>query len=501
MTTIYGYATRSALNARTITQMRAQLDDLSRQLATGKKSDTHSGLGIERGLSLSLRNGLSRISVYETAIQTVGVRVSLMNTSIDRIRVLGQETRIDTRMPAPYDLASDGQTLPQRLASHRLDEMLNLLNSRAGDRYLFSGRATDGRATDTQQRIVNGDGPRAGLKQIIEERLQAEMGSDGRGRLLAPAVAGAAVTLQEDGTHPFGFKLAAITNTFGAAVTPDAGPPPAIEIDFGATNPPDGGVVRVSLAMPDGTTKDIDLTATTEVPPPAGSFLIGATPGDTATNLVAAIDAEILSAAEVDLTAASAVRAAEDFFAMDAGNPPQRVDGPPFDTATAMVDGTAADTIFWYMGDTATDDSRDTSIARVDEEITVSYGARANEDGLRQIVQNVALLATMTYSETDPNDRDRYYALIGRIGKSLDAATGTRSVEAIQTELAGAKLQADAAKERLGDKKPLMQGLLDDIENAMPEEVSAMLLAMNTRMQASLQATALLNQFSLLNFI
>jgi flagellar hook-associated protein 3 FlgL len=501
MTTIYGYATRSALNARTITQMRAQLDDLSRQLATGKKSDSYSGLGIDRSLSLSLRNGLSRISVYETAIQTVGVRVSLMNTSIDRIRVLGQETRSDTRMPVPFDPASDNQTPAQHLAKQRLDEILNLLNTRAGDRYLFSGRATDARATETPDRILNGDGPRAGLVQMIDERRQADLGGAGRGRLLAPAAATSTVTLEEDGVHPFGFKITAITNDFGATVTPDAGPPPSIEIDFGATNPPEGGAVRVTLTMPDGTTKNIDLTATTEAPPPAGTFLIGATVDDTATNLAAALDTEIQNAAAVDLTVASAVRAAQDFFAIDASNPPQRVDGPPFDTATALVDATTADTVFWYTGDANTDDGRDTAIARIDEEITVSYGARANEDGLRQIVENVALLAAMTFSDTDPNDRDRYYALVERVGKGMDASTGTRSVEAMQTELAGAKFAADAAKERLGDRKPLMQGMLSDIEDAMPEEVGAMLLAMNTRMQASLQTTALLNQFSLLNFI
>lgn len=501
MTMIYGYATRSTLNARTITEMRLQLDDLSRQLATGKKSETFSGLGIDRGMSLSLRTGLSRISVYETAIQSVGVRVNLMNTSVERIRVLGQDTRSDTRLPTPYDPASDGQTQAQHLATQRLDEVLNLMNTRAGERYLFSGRATDARATDTPQHILDGDGPRAGLRQLIDERRQADLGSDGRGRLLAPAAAASVVTLEEDGTHPFGFKLANVTTNFGATVTPDAGPPPSIAVDLGAVNPPDGGAVRVTLTLPDGTTKDIDLTATTENPPPAGTFLIGATVGDTATNLAAALDAEIQNAAAVDLTAASAARAAEDFFAIDAGNPPQRVDGPPFDTATAMIDGTTADTVFWYMGDAATDDARDTAIARIDEEITVSYGARANEDGLRHVVQNVALLASMTFSESDPNGRDRYYALVDRVGKSLDASTGTRSVEAMQTELAGAKFAADAAKERLGDKKPLMQGVLDDIENIMPEEAGAMLLAMNTRMQASLQTTALLNQFSLLNFI
>ena len=56
--------------------------------------------------------------------------------------------------------------------------------------------------------------------------------------------------------------------------------------------------------------------------------------------------------------AASAVAAGNDFFNTDASHPPQRVDGPPFDTATALVDGTAANTVAWYTGDNATDDPR-----------------------------------------------------------------------------------------------------------------------------------------------
>jgi len=501
MIAIYGYATRSALTARTLADMRLQLDDLSRQLATGKKTDSFSGLGLDRGLSIEVRTRLSRIAAYENSIQTVDVRINLMNTALDRIGVLGQDMRGDTRFPVPYELVGDDQTSAQRSAMLRLDEALGLLNERAGERYLFSGRATDTRPTDTVKRILDGEGARAGLTQLVDERRQADQGGDGRGRLFAPSVAANAVTLTEDGTHPFGFKLTSVSTDFGATVTPDAGPPASIEIDFGATNPPEGGAVRLTLALPDGTTKDIAFTATTESPPPANTFAIGATPADTAANLATALDSEIQRVAAVDLAAASAIQTAEDFFAIDAGNPPQRVDGPPFDTATAMRDGTPADTIYWYTGDAAADNARDTAVARIDDEITVAYGARANEDGIRHIVQHVALFASMTFSEADPNARERYFAVVARVGSALDAPTGTQHVEAIQTDLAGAKLAAGAAGQRLDDKKPVMQGLIDEIENAQPEEVGAMLLALNTRLQATLQTTAMLSQFTLLDFI
>jgi flagellin-like hook-associated protein FlgL len=502
MTTIYGFATRAAINARTFTEMRAQLDDLQRQLATGKKSETFTGLGIDRGLDVDLRMRLARITAYETSISAVDLRVSIMNTSLDRMREIGQELRSDTRFPVTYELVDGGQTAAQRASALRLDEAIGLMNERAGDRYLFSGRETDGRATDTTARILDGEGARAGLRQVISERLQADQGSgpNFRGRLLAPVAALSVVTLEEDGTHPFGFKLAGATTDFGATITP-GGPPASIDIDLGAVNPPEGGMVRVTLTLPDGTTKDIELRATTEVPPPAGTFAIGATVDDTATNLAAALDTEIQLAARVELAAASAVQASEEFFAIDAANPPQRVVGPPFDTATAMVDGTTANTVYWYTGDDATDDPRSTALARVDDEITVAYGARANEDGLRQVMQYNALFAAMTFSDTDPDAKDRYFALVGRMGSALDQPDGVKHIEAIQTDIAGANLSAGTAKQRLDDKKPVLQGILDDIENAFPEEVGAMLLALNTRMQATLQTTALVSQFTLLNFI
>jgi hypothetical protein len=62
-------------------------------------------------------------------------------------------------------------------------------------------------------------------------------------------------------------------------------------------------------------------------------------------------------------------------------------------------------------------------------------------------------------------------------------------------------LSANSAKERLADKKPILQGILDEIENITPEEVGVQLLAMSTRLQATLQTTAMLSNLSLLNYI
>jgi flagellin-like hook-associated protein FlgL len=166
-----------------------------------------------------------------------------------------------------------------------------------------------------------------------------------------------------------------------------------------------------------------------------------------------------------------------------------------------MRDGTTADTVFWYKGDDAAGDPRQTAIARIDDTITVAYGVRANEDGLRHVVQNAAVFASMSFSDADPDGEDRYFALALRVGASLDQQNGVKHIEAIQTDIAGSQLSANSAKERLADKKPVLQGIIDEIENITPEEVGVTLLTMSTRLQATLQTTAMLSNLSLLNYI
>ena len=60
-----------------------------------------------------------------------------------------------------------------------------------------------------------------------------------------------------------------------------------------------------------------------------------------------------------------------------------RVNGPPFDSATSLIAGTPANTVTWYTGEMGTDLARGTAVAKVDDALTVSYGARANEQAIR----------------------------------------------------------------------------------------------------------------------
>jgi flagellin-like hook-associated protein FlgL len=371
-----------------------------------------------------------------------------------------------------------------------------LLNTQAGDRYLYSGRAIDKPAVETFDHIMNGDGARAGFKQVVDERRQADVGS-GLGRLLITAPTATSVQVAEDAVSPFGFKLASVTSGLtGATVTGPSGSPAIASVDLTA-NPNDGETIKYQFTLPDGSSETLTLTATNSTTPGANQFAIGATPAATAANLQAVLTTAVGKLADTSLTAASAVAAANDFF----GNPPQRVVGPTFTTATAQVAGTSADTVSWYIGEDGPDPARGTATARIDTDITVSYGLRANEQGLRWVVQNVAALAAVTYPPTDPNSAARANALNERVGANLNVPVGTQTVESIATELSGAQAALGTATDRHTQTSNTITDLLGEIEGVSTEQVGAQILALQTRLQASLQTTSMLYKLSLVNYM
>ena len=490
---------QSALIMQQLVQMRSQFDDLQRQLGTGQKSATYAGLGINRGVTVSLNAQLSAISGYDNTIDNVMARINLMNTALGNM--IDITTTVKSAMVQANGVSNgSGALVAQQTGQSSLDQLLALLNAQAGDRYLFSGRATNTPAVETLDHIMNGDGARAGLKQLIFERNQADLGIDGLGRLTIGG-SGNSVQVDEQATS-FGLKLASITSTVtGATVSGPTGSPASESIDFSAAAPNPGETVTLRFNLPDGTSENLTLTATTDLPPGSNEFTIGTTPGQTASSFQTALTTAVGKLAGTSLTAASAIAASSDFFNADANNPPQRVGGSsPFYAATGMVAGTAANTVIWYTGETGTDPARSTATAKIDQSLSVSYGARANEDALRTLVQNVATLAAVTISPTDPNGVGLSSELDQRLTANL-GAPGTQTVTDIESDLASAQTSLKAAKDRHQQANSTLNDFLQQIEGVSNEDVGAQLLTLQTRMQASMQVTSMLSQLSLVNFL
>src|SRR5579885_96595 len=489
---------QSALAIQQLVDMRAQFDDLQRQLSTGQKSANYAGLGLDSGVTVSLNSQLAAIGGYDNTIDNVGTRIGLMNTALGSMTDLATQVK-SALAQAPLGVNGSGVTLAQQTGQNALDQLLSMLNTQSGGRYLFSGRATDQPAVETLDHILNGDGARAGLKQLISERTQADLGVGGLGRLTL-GTAGSTVSITDD-TSPFGFKLASVSSSLSnAAVSGPSGAPATLSVDFSGGNPNDGDAITVRLDLPDGSSENLTLTATTSSPPGANQFAIGGTTAQTAANFQAALNTAIGKLADTSLTAASAVAASNDFFVADSSNPPQRVNGPPFDTATGMIAGTAANTVIWYTGEAGASPARDTATARVDQSLVVSYGARANETGIRTLVQNVATLAAVAISPSDPNAPDLRSALNQRLTQNMNAP-GSQTISDIQTELASAQSSLTAAKDRHQQTSATLSDFLQQIQGVSNEDVGAQILALQTRMQASMQTTALLFQTSLVNYL
>jgi hypothetical protein len=244
------------------------------------------------------------------------------------------------------------------------------------------------------------------------------------------------------------------------------------------------------------------MKATSSATPGEDEFTIGVAPTDTATNLQNALNTSLTRFANSELVAASAMAAGADFFNSGSSSPPKRVAGPPFDTATALVDGTSANTVSWYLGDddTATD-PRSTSIARVDTSLTASYGARANEEALRTTMQNLAVFAAAEFSGSDPNGYAQYAALTRRLTLSLNGGPNVQKVSDIGSQLAAVQIVVKNAKDRHLQSDMTLRSLLDGIEGAPTEEVAAQVLTLQTNLQATLQTTAMLLQTNILKYL
>jgi flagellin-like hook-associated protein FlgL len=166
-----------------------------------------------------------------------------------------------------------------------------------------------------------------------------------------------------------------------------------------------------------------------------------------------------------------------------------------------MVAGSAANTVIWYTGDDGSSAARDTATARVDPSLVVSYGARANEDALRSLVQNVATLAAVNISSSDPNAVGLSSALNQRLTSNLNNASGGQTITDIETQLAMAQNAATDAQTRHQQTSATLNDYLQNITGVSNEEVGTELLTLQTRMQASMQATSMLFQTSLVNYI
>jgi hypothetical protein len=334
---------------------------------------------------------------------------------------------------------------------------------------------------------------------VIAQRLEADQGSDGLGRLSVQNTSGSTtVTLSEDAANsPFGFQLSGVTSSLtGATVNgPSGSSPPAISVDLGS-NPNAGDSITFDLTLPDGSSQQITLQATTASPPGADQFTIGATAADTAANLQTSLTTAVSNLAQAALPAASAIAAANNFFS----DPPQVISGSPY-TATSLVDGTAANTVLWYTGENGSTPASETASAQVGQSTTVDYGMRATEPAITSLLANVAVLAATTYSASDPNAQASYEALCQSVQQNLSGTSGTQSISDIEAGLANAQTTVTNATTMNTQTQTTLQDMLQGIEGVNQNQIGEDILTLQNNLSASMSVTARLAQMSLVNYL
>jgi flagellar hook-associated protein 3 FlgL len=197
------------------------------------------------------------------------------------------------------------------------------------------------------------------------------------------------------------------------------------------------------------------------------------------------------------LPAASAIAAADNFFS---SNPPLRVSGAPA-TATALVAGTPADTVFWYTGESGATPPRQTATAQVGPGTTVAYGMRASEQAISTLVANVAALAATTYAPGNANAQASYDALSQKVTANLDPQSGVQQISDMEADLASAQTTMSNAGTLNTQTQSTLTGMMQSIDGVNQSQIGEQILTLQNSLSASLSVTARLAQLSLVNFL
>lgn len=609
-----------------LSKMQSRLSELQMQLGTGQKSSTLAGMGRDLPLSLSVRSRLARIEGFSANIETVNLRLDFFDNTMSRFDKIEGEAR-NSALPGQYGTGDINMATVPGLSRARFDEIVTMLNSEVAGRYLFGGSVTDRPPLPNEQVLLEGEGGRAGFRTVVGERKLADAGADGLGRLTTATV-GTTVTLAEDGSHPFGFKLSNLSSSSGAVTLgAPTGDPASLTVDF-AAQPVAGQTVTMGFALPDGTETQITLEATEASPPGKGQFTIGADEATTAANFETALRTSLTEEASTTLSAASTFAASQNFF-NGAGEPVLRIDGNSA-TATALRLATATDTVMWYSGESpavsagnlgrlelaqaadtvtlaeqvpvsaahgfqvtgvsastanittgltagdpaslsvqfaappaageavtvtltepngttrtvsltavngkagpgqfsigadanataanfakalndgvsaaasaAEGNPRHSVTAQVDDATKAAYGVEANESGFLRLMRTMAAMSVETYPSSDPSSRGRFDAMAERqlseMGEQHNAERG--SIEIVTMELGVARTTSDNSAQRHTNYKAQLDNLLSDVETVSKEDVAMEILALQTRLEASYQVTAMVAQLSLARYI
>ena len=273
----------------------------------------------------------------------------------------------------------------------------------------------------------------------------------------------------------------------------------AAKLDVTVGTPAVGDTLTVTLGMHDGTQTTITLKASNDANS-AGSFQIGATAADTATNVSSALTLALKASASTELSASSASRAAQNMFdgSSSLGLAPRRV----ATGSNGYSEVASSKTVIWYRGDDGSSDPRMDAKVQVGANQTVAIGARANEAPIRATLAGLAAIAVGSFADASGRTNvASFQAAARRSATLLSASSSDGGVAGITGEFSIAYGSMNDAKTQAQATKVTLQNSLDGVENVSTEEVATKLLNLQTQLQASYQVTSMLSKLTLVNYM
>ena len=517
---ITGYSKSHSYMIDLLLQQKAAMEEKSIQTATGQKAPTYGGIGVtDTRLALSMRREISEIEVYEGANAISDVQLTLMNQTLEQLEEMRRESvsAIDNNN---YTLTTGGQTTSQQATGIMLREVVSQLNTEVNGYYLYGGADATDTPVASFETLMNGGDGKLGLKQLMNRYEGAHLGVGENGRISLSTVAPAGVptvTLQKDNTAGFGFDIASVSSSSAnitSTLVPEdlsvPGSPVPQQASFAfADVPAVGETVEVELRLPDGRTSIVKLTATDKADAGEGTFLVGtgADPiQETADHLNSALQEKLSKLAKTELRASADVQAGSEFFGTHGrADPAAKVplaDGSGYETADDLV-------VQWYTGTSNADDPRQDKVVRIDDNVSIAYGARANESAFTELLQNMAVFVAADFIAADEGDPDSvdfaksYYGSLAKLTDKELSYSGDRNsgVQTVAGEMSVIYTQLKHTSERQEQTKLSYKDLLQKAEGYDKTQAATELKILDENLQVSFAATAKLLSLSIANYL
>ncbi len=133
--------------------MNFQFQELQRQLATQKKHDTFSGFGAQAIRVQDLRGESMKLNRYQENIKRVDTRMNMVLNSVEKMRTLGKQVQdVIVIQTTEGEVEIDNIN---NVAQANLRFFEDLLNTKDGDRFIFSGTAAELEPMENLQNLRN----------------------------------------------------------------------------------------------------------------------------------------------------------------------------------------------------------------------------------------------------------------------------------------------------------------------------------------------------------